>query len=534
MKFLKIAAIALLSILVIACITVFLGINWVNKNLESVINSNPDRTYDIKFETVDFDYLRRIISISEVKIRPVGEQKGVFVDVRVDRVALNELNLWDLFLHKELRMEELVFEEPLLIVYVPVENPDKEQAGGGLKNLFGDILSRGKIDNFRLGHASVQMMRDGDQIGKLNNFNIHATELETDSLKWNNPIPFDYGRIAISLDSMNHTLANGQEFKSGRIAFDTDLEEMKFKSLSLKYPKGVREASSKMDFQIDLIEFDLDSMTFSGLEATSNLYSDPDIRAEKLALFGLILKDFRDKNLPRPKDDIKPLFQGLVTSIPFPLKLDTLSVSNSTVIYSEALPDKEAYWEFHLDHLNGQFVNITTIPENQVKLGQFNGDFTAKINGAGSMIIDFDIPYAQDEFDLKVELTEFPLPKINEILNPIMNGEIVSGDLRRLQLVMHADSMKATNQLTFDYTDLKFEVFQKNGEKKNGLMSLATNIMLNQSNLPGEKKYITSNYITYRNRYRGPFHLIWTGTKQGMLSIVPGNAAQVLLNTDEK
>lgn len=535
MKALKILVIVLVSLVAIGATAVFVGIRWVNNNLESVINSNPDRTYNIHFETVDFDYLQRVIIISEVKISAVGkQQEDVFVDGRVAQIQLNKLNVLRLFLNKELVMQELVFVEPLLVVYMPEENPDQQKPAEGLRNLFGDILSRGKIRNFKLGQASVQMMKNGDQIGTLSDLNILATELETDSLKWNNPIPFDYQRIVISLDSLDHTFANGQIFHTGKVAFDTDLQEMSFVGLSLKYPNGARKAASEMEYQIDLIEFELDSMKFSGLEATSNLYSDPDVRAGKLEIAGLVLNDFRDKNLPRPHDDIKPLFQGMVKRIPFPLKLDTLSVLHSTIIYSEAVPDNGGYWEFHLDHLNGQFVNITTIPEHQARLQLFEGDFTAKINGGGSMTIDFDIPYAQDEFDLKVELTDFPLPNINEILNPIMNGEIVEGSLHTLYLEMHADSMKATNQLRFDYTDLKINLFKKDSREKNKLMSSLANMLLQQSNMPGEKKYLRPEYVTERNRYRGPFHLIWNSAKEGMMRTVPGGAAKTILKPENK
>ncbi|GAA0879082.1 hypothetical protein GCM10009119_20500 [Algoriphagus jejuensis] len=534
MKILKIAAIVFGSLLALAGMAVYVGVNWVNENLESLINANPDRTYDINFEEVDFNYIRRVIFIEEVKISPVGGKKGVFVDGRVEQVALNKLNLWRLFLHQELVLEELVFVEPLLVVYVPEENPDKERAGEGLKNLFGDILSRGKIENFELGQASVQLMKNGDQIGTLNNLNILASELETDSLKWEKPIPFDYGRIFISIDGMDHELPNSQRFSVGKVEFDTRTQELTLVGLSLKFPDGFKAASSQMEYQIDLIEFELDSMRFSGLEANSNLYSDPDVRAGKLELSGLVLKDFRDKNLPRPHDDIKPLFQGMVMKIPFPLKLDTLSVLHSSVIYSEAVPDSDEIWEFHLDHLNGQFVNITSIPEYQSRLNLFEGDFTAKINGAGSMVIDFDIPYSRDEFDLNVELTDFPLSKINEILNPIMNGEIISGDLHRLSLHMQADSMKATNKFVFDYTDLKFNLFKKESQEKNKVMSTVANILLKESNMPGENNYTLPEYSTERNRLRGPFHLIWNGTKEGMLLTIPGGAAQTILNPAKK
>src|SRR5690606_20177828 len=239
-------------------------------------------------------------------------------------------------------------------------NADEEKSGEGLKGFFGDVLSRGEIQNFEVTQAHLTMILEDDQIGSVSNLNILATGLETDSLKVSNPIPFDYERIIVSIDSMNHKLANGEQFKAGKISFDTDIQELSFKELSLKYPDGVVGAAAKMNYQIDLIEFDLDSMKFSGLEAASNLYSNPDVRAEKLALSGLVLRDLRDKNLPRPHDDIKPLFQGMVMAIPFPLKLDTLRVSRSTIIYSEVVPDSDDVWEFHLDHLNGHFVNITT------------------------------------------------------------------------------------------------------------------------------------------------------------------------------
>jgi hypothetical protein len=533
-KTLRIAAKILVGLVVLVCLGIFFGISWVNKNLESILNSNPERKYNINFEMVDFDYLRRIIHISEVRVSPVGEQDGVFVKGEVAQISLNKLNVAQLILNKKLKIKEFVFSNPELTLFVPPESGDEERSGEGLKGFFGDVLSRGEIQNFEVNQAHLMVVLKDDQIGNVSNLNILATGLETDSLKLSNPIPFDYKRILVTIDSMNHKLASGEYFKAGKISFDTDILELSLKELSLKYPEGVVDATSKMDYQIDMIEFELDSMTFSGLEATSNLYSDPDVRADKLTLSGLVLKDFRNKNLPRPHDDIKPLFQGMVMSIPFPLKLDTLSVAHSKVIYSEMVADSDDVWEFHLDHLNGHFVNITTIPEYQQELELFEGDFTAKINGGGSMVIDFDIPYARDEFDLKVELTDFSLPKINEILNPIMNGEIVAGDLHRLYLEMHADSMKATNRFTFDYTGLEFSLFKKDSRDKNKLMSTVANILLKESNMPGENKYTLPEYVTTRNRLRGPFHLIWNSAKDGMMLTIPGGAARTIIGPAEK
>lgn len=532
MKFLKVSAIILVSFWAVIGIGLYVGVLWINKNLEGLINSNSDRAYNIGFESIDFNYLTSSITISDVSISPVGSQDGVFVEGKVNQVDLNKLDLVKLFLNKHLEIRELVFFQPKLVVFVPEENPEQEKAGEGIKNLFGDILSRGKIENFRLGEAQVEMRKNGERVGALTNFNVLATDLETDSLKVNYPIPFDYGRILISIDSVGHRFGVDQIFKSGKIHFDTEQQQFKIFNTSLKYEAGAKKASTQMEFQVDLVEFELDSLIYSGLEANSNLYSDLDIRARRLDVYGLVLDDFRNKNISRPPDEVKPLFQGLLMQVDFPLKLDTLALINGAISYGELVPEKNEDWKFQMTNVNGQLVNITTIPEHQAAVGQVEADFTAQVDGAGKMVIDIDIPYDRDQFDLKVSLTDFPLTKISDILKPLMNGRIETGQLVRLELEMRADSVKSVNRFNFDYQDLKIELFRKDSQTKNKVMSAIANVMLQESNMPGYKKYQFSTHTTERHRYRGPFHLIWKSTKEGILTIVPGNAAKTILNTD--
>lgn len=534
MKVIKIFGIIFLALVIVTAMGMYFGGNWVNQNLESVINSKPERKYNFNFDKVDFDFLKRVILISDVKITPVGKQDGVYVEGEVSQVLMNKLGLWKFFLHREVEIKELLFSKPEFVIHIPLINPEKEKAGDALQGLFGDILSRGGIENFEVGQASARIVMDGRQIGSMNNFNIKATELRTDSLKWNYPIPFDFGRIYISIDSMDYQIANGQHLKIGKVGFDTQTHRIKLEDISLNYVEGIRKASSGMELQNDLIDFELDSLVFSGVEATSNLYSDLDIRARKLDVAGLKLVDFRNKNLPRPKDEVKPLFQGMIEKIDFPLKLDTLRVSNSAIVYGESVPGKNEFWEISIDHLNGELVNITTLPDYQTTFGHFDGKFSGKVQGNGEMKMTLLVPYEKDEFDMELELTNFPMPKVNEILNPIMNGEIVSGQLAGMYLKIHGDPKKSTNNFRFDYTELKMELYQKNTQKKNKLLSTVANIAINTSNMPGEKKYITAEYLTQRNQFRGPFHLLWKSIKEGMSKIVPGGAAKEILKTSEK
>lgn len=464
----------------------------------------------------------------------MGVPKGVFVEGKVAQVLLNNFSVMKLILNRELEINELMFSQPEFVIYVPQDNPSEEKAGEAMKSLFGDVLSRGGIENFEVGRANGVVMYGTDQVGSFSNFNLIAKELHTDSLKWHYPIPFDYGSIYMSLDSLDYLLANGQRLKSGQISLDSRTEQFKMKELSLTYANGLRKVAQGMKTQTDLIEVSLDSLMLSGLEANSNLYSDINVRARKLEVAGLKLEDFRNKNLPRPADEIKPLFQGMISKIAAPLKLDTLRITNAAISYGETVPGKNDSWKFHFNQLNGDLVNITTIPEFQSAFKYFEGNFTAKIEGSGSLKIKLKVPYDRDEFDMDLDLTNFSMTKINEVLKPIMQGDIVSGNLVRMNMKIHGDPKKSTNTLRFDYTNLKIELFKKGTQKKNKLLSALANVAVNTSNLPTEKKYLTAQYSVVRNSNRGPFHLVWQSTKEGMMKIVPGAAVRSILKSSEK
>jgi hypothetical protein len=534
MKIFKVGIAVFLFLTAVLIGAFFYGQHWITTNLESLINSKPDRLYDFKFEEIEFQFFQRSIAIHQALILPFGPTEGVYVEGKVLEVFLNGVSLKDLYFRKVLKIGELKFDQPEFHIHIPLENTKAEKAGNAMKSLFGDILSRGRIQNFEIINAQAIIYLGEDRIGGLSNLNILAEELKTDSLTWSNPIPFEYGRILMAADSLFYDMNNGQQLRLGKVRFDTQTENISLKNIVLTYPEDLYTTSQKMDYQIDLFDISVDSLVFSGIAANSNFYSEVDIRARKLEIFDLRLEDFRNKSLPRPKDVEKPLFQGMVSKIGFPLKLDTLLITNGTISYGESVPSSGETFTLHFKEMNGTIFNITTIPEYQTIFGKFSGNFKTLIEGKGKVDVHLSVPYEKEEFDMEVDLRDFNLPDINQILKPIMNGSIVSGKLDRLNLKIHANSKQAKVKMIFDYSDLKMEILQKDREKKNLFKSTVANLALSQSNLPGNKKYLSPDFILERNIYRGPFFMLWQSTKEGMIQIVPGAAVKEFLKSSEK
>lgn len=510
-----------------------LGEAWINKNLVNMINSKPDRKYDFLFTKVDFNIVERSIEIDEVEIIPLDSVSNSFVKGKVDVAYLSGINLKKLVLEKDLTLEKLKFINADFVIHHKAGESKKKASDHELKSLFGDILSRGLLEEFQIEKGSALILDEGKEIGYLKRLDILATGLVTDSLVWNNMIPFKYDRISLHIDSLFYDL-QGQQVNLGKFTFDTAEDKVKFENLSFTYSESLEKASQKMQFQTDLIYVELDSMVFMGLESNSRFQSDLDVRADKLTVAGLNLKDFRNKSKPRPNDEIKPMFQGMLQKVNFPLKLDSLILVNGHIAYSENVPEKGESWELHWTELNGHIVNVTTIPEFQNQLEHFDASVKGKVKGEGILDFKLKVPYDKDAFNLEVELKNFDLTTLNSTLKPIMNGDVTSGHMDRLKLVIKATEASAHVDMIFDYKDLKVEMFNKKGEKKNIFSSTAANLALNHANLPGEKKYVHPSFLMQRNRSRGPFYLIWQSTKEGMLKIVPGGAVKTILKSAEK
>jgi hypothetical protein len=512
----------------------YFGERWLNSHLEKILNQNPERVYEFKLGEVDLNFFAKSIILEDLEIRAIKGDSASKVNGKIGEVFFKNVHFYSLFFEKQLLIDQMEFFRPEIEVQLFSNREKKDQPGDALQHFFGEILYKGGIKNFLLKHGNAVFYEEGVKKGELFNFGIHATELETDSIKVHNAIPFDYGRVLISFDSVHYQRHQNQDLRLGQMIFDSHQESFLLKGISLVYPEGLKTFARNQEYQQDRIEFSLDSLILSGLDPKTRLHTNLDIRAKKLMLFGLQLEDFRDKTLPRPKDQVKPMFQGMIGQIEFPVFLDTLQLINSRITYGESVPGKNEDWRIGFDEMNGRIVNLTTLPELQKTLGFFVLDLQASIQGQGNLRTKIRVPYSEDKYEMEVDFQGFSLPLLNEILRPILNGEIVSGNLDRLHMNLKASESKAVVGMTFDYRDLKVELFTKSGDKKNKLTSTLANMAIKQSNIPGEKRYLAPSYVVYRNRARGPFHLVWKSTKEGILQVIPGVAAKEFLKNAEK
>jgi len=513
---------------------------WVEAKIEAVINENPDRAYDITYEDLDLQSFFKGVNLKLMRIVPLNVEKGTVIKGSVENARLKGVVWRDLAFGKKLNIDEISFEKPVFEVTLSSDTT-KRTSGKGMQTLFGDILSRAKLKSFRLVEGSVVLKEpeNGDIAGQVKNLNVFANEIVTDSMHWKHLIPFELGALTVEIDSAWANLNDYTQLSLGHLNYSLEDQNLILKNISMGYNTDWRNVSKKLGIQTDIIVVSLDELAILKLESSSNFYSDLDIIAHKLVIAGLDFKDHRDKNMPRPADTIKPMFNGMVNSIPVKLKIDTIQLREVNIGYTELGVGKNEAGTILINDLNGTITGLTTFAGLQQEYRHFNADLTARLQDAADMQIKLQVPYDSETFSLAAHVGPMDMTRLSATARAMGGVEIESGKLAGINLQMNANRASAHSRLVMDYSDLKATVIKENKdhkEKKQVLLSAVANTAIRAHNMPGDKKYMTASYTSERNIYRSPFNFIWASMMDGIVRIVPGKGVQFALgvNKDKK
>ncbi|WP_034059381.1 AsmA family protein [Lacinutrix jangbogonensis] len=441
---------------------------WIKSNFNARINSNLERAYNITYSELDLDVLFNGITLNKVNIEPINHKKGTIIRGHVDYASLNGLVLKDLLFNKRLNIDEITFKQPKFEVTLSADTIQKT-SGKGLQSMFGDILSRANINNFRIENGSIVLIDPISKAvkGQIKKLNIVASEIETDSLKFKYLIPFEMRDLEVTLDSISFELNAYTHFGLGRFQYKLRDKEILLNDISLGYSTDWVDVSRRLGVQKDIIELNVKEIGIHQFEPSNNFYTQLDIVAQKISVDELNIKLQRNKNIPKPPDTTKSSFDGIINSIPTKILIDSLQISNSSLMYRELGVKKRESGSINLQNINGTITGITNMSEQQNNIGEIDANIKASLLGKAGINIALNIPYDRPEvFSLDLDVGEMEMKNLNTTLKPLIGMEIVSGQMKQIQYHMNAGRNQSSNRLVFDYDNLHLKLINENNKGK--------------------------------------------------------------------
>lgn len=318
-------------------------------------------------------------------------------------------------------------------------------------------------------------------------------------------IRFDTKDLAFPLDNGFYTL------KVGNIHLDNTELNVQNIHLVSTYPK--MEFAYRQPKHKDWFDVKVPSLKLTGIDLPAYL-SEKVVKVQKVQIDNAELQNFKNKQIEVTPHIVPMIYSGLQKA-PVKIDIENVAVNNFSVIYEELSKKGKEPGKLFFTDMNGQFTgftNIVSTPKQYIRL-----DANGKLMGKGYFTATWNLPVdsLNDCFLLNAHMKNFDLTELNQLITPLANAKVESGQLDDFSFSTEASSKGATVDMLFLYRNLKADLMkEKDGElvdKK--ILSGLANLVLRDNNprhpdRPGDEPY-RSHLTIERDPYHSTFNYLW-------------------------
>lgn len=537
-----IAGLLLSAIVILAVIGGLLASPLAERTIRSILNDDPLHGHKIEFRKVNVNLLTFSGSIKDLTVEPeqimLSEEVpdslfGIpLIKASVKRVSLKNLKIVDLLFRKKLRVNAISIRSPEINYSIPAtkreKTEDEKNEGSIMEDLESFSLDYIEIvdGNFYLAEKGREPFLFSDNY----NLNLSGIEVMVDNkFSFTEDLSFKRG---IAQLKNNQFLLPGElyDLKAGEISIDYSDSILLITEFEFIPNFSKAEFGWKNGTQTDRFDVSIDTLLASDIHF-SNLMKHLDIRLGNLALAGVDINIYRDKNVPFDFSKYPKLPHQSLVGLPLSLLIDSLDIRRVDLRYEELQEGQDAPGIISLTDGNIRVYNIASTEKavSDKESMRITGRFM--LQGKAPFDMEIELPYAQSfgEFSYRGSIGEMELKDLNSMTIPAEGINILEGNLDSFDFSMNANEVFALGTASFYYHDVKIDIMKKDmgieeeNHSRSFLSSLA-NIAIRKNN-PHERrpgKVAIAHFM--RDRNKGIVNLMVKPLIKSMVStLTPGN-----------
>ncbi|MDR3713195.1 MAG: hypothetical protein P4L51_10300 [Puia sp.] len=213
---------------------------------------------------------------------------------------------------------------------------------------------------------------------------------------------------------------------------------------------------------------------------------DTTLSVRKIEVEGVSLATFRDKRMPFKHGEEKPMPTKLINTIPYPLRIDTVTISRSNVTVNEIALITKKQGTVPLQDINATITHISNYD---------HGDDSLTIIASMKMLNNnirhfyYRESYADtlSAYRLSLNASPMELPSFNKATVPLASVDVEQGRSDTLFAQWAGNKYASFGSMNFHYKDLKVKLLDpSDAERKTFLLALenalANSIVLHKNN----------------------------------------------------
>lgn len=316
----------------------------------------------------------------------------------------------------------------------------------------------------------------------------------------------------------------GKEVKVGTISYDLK-GNFSLHDVLIKDKPGKKAFSKTLKYQHDWMSVSIDSLKLFRLRWWNYLVSG-NISIDSVQVFGPVTDIYRDKNLPEPPFEIRPLPASMLKMIPVRLKIGKVTLHKGTVHYTENNPGRGegTVW---FTELSLEVYNITNDKAALKKDRDLRVHAEALLAGTIKIRTDIDakLTSGEDEFTLEAETGSFQASDLDPILTGMAGIQAGSGNIHSVSIFMAGNNEGVEGELNAQYEELRLNIpGRENDEpkrrKKSFIKSAIANLFIKNRNLQGKRSFRKGGIFFERRKDKSFMNLLWGGTRSGIVDLL--------------
>lgn len=495
---------------------IFYVSHWIKLSLPEILNSNPDRTYDIRYGDYQYNWLESSLKIDRIVIKPMMDDlDNASLEGTIGFLEVNQVNLLGLLMEKKITAQQIHINAPEFYL-VSQQNTHKAADQSQSLGLFWrDVYNSIEIKNVKLTNGSVVVF-DKETLTQTffsKAINIELQGVKIDTIQLANPLPFAYDRFKFDVGATEVQL--GGLYKTTIQGFKADDNGLEVNGAEVLPCVSRKEFSKRVDYEQDYITCKTDHFS---LKNTRWGFKNDTIRieAKRLLVNQLDMNLYRNKSI-KDGTKTKKLYSQLLRELPFYLTIDSLELKKGSIIYEEQKQNGSPIGKLSFNEMSlkgGGIDNFQYRKKNRETRFETSLLFynSAKLNAT----LSFKIGDEKDRYQVNGRLSDFDVSSADQFVKPLMNIQ-VEGDVHQLDFAISGSNSDASADISFDYEKLKVIVLNKKTKKQSFFKTKAANLLIKSNQ---KRKTVNENVYVKRDTTKSMYYQIWQCIQAALKEVI--------------
>jgi len=499
----------LISILVVLALLFGIGMflnPFVEKKAISLLN---EQLPELKFEDLEVRVFK-----NEAELTKIDLNRGE-VNIQSELLKVSGLNYWKFLTKKDIDLNHIEINDPKVVYQAKSSGKKsltKTNSASKSSSNSEKLTKKISVKEIVLNHAKFTLL-DSTSAEKIRvkNFDFQLFALKIDSSSVSKKIPFHFKDFALKADSVFLKVDERHVMNVAAIEIHEKKSSLKGLKLGSIYSKS--EFQEHTPIEKDRYQLSADSIAIEhqdfGFKSDSLKY-----RASRFSIHHADFEIYRDKTQP-DDNTVKPMYSEMLRKLPFLLKIDTLDVLKTRILYEERMKAGRQPGKVLFANVNGTISNLTNFSDatgfpttRVIAKADFMDQAALQLNWA------FKVNNPSDWFSVYGNMGALSAQNMNTFLIPGMNVR-AEGNITNMDFDFSGNRNKATGGVNIAYQDFKIEVLKKDGTEKSGFLSAIANIFVKHNGESG--KNVNEGLEIERDKTKSFWNYLWSCIKKGAL-----------------